>query len=129
MTRTTDELLDEIRRLTAAIDAVDAGSREHTQLVERRTGLRQEAAQRADELRHPDSVRTEIERMEQRITEMESELIGAGYSEKHLHSTIQDPGAYRYSINRAIEADQSDLLAELNERLTRLRSLLPPEGE
>lgn len=129
MTQTIDELLDEIRRLSAAITAAGDRRAERDDLVDRREALRAEAARRSDTYRHPESVRTEVERIEARLGELEDELIGAGYSEKHLQATIQDPGAYRHVINRTIADNHAEEVDELRQRLDRLRSLLPTDPD
>lgn len=125
MTRSIDEILDEIRRLSASIDAPATSASDRKRLEARRTELRDEAAAMAARFRHPDSVRTEIELIEHRLAELDAMLIGAGYSEKHLHRTVQDPGAYRYAINRQIEDNHSAEIAELRARLEHLRSNAP----
>lgn len=125
MNHTTDELLDEIRRLSAAIaDAADGTAGD---LIARREHLRTEAARRSEALRHPESVRTEVERIERRLAEFEQRLIGAGHSEKHLRTTIQDPGAYRHTINRTLAENDAAEIDMLTERLERLRELLGDE--
>lgn len=125
MNRSIDELLDEIRRLSASIAAPTTSPGERTRLEARRTRLRDEAAAISAGLRHPDSVRNEIELIERRLDELEAMLISAGYSEKHLHRTVQDPGAYRYAINRKIEDNHVAEITELRARLEYLRENSP----
>lgn len=122
MTRSINELLDEIRRLGAEIEAPETSASDRKRLEARRTELRREAAAISDRLRHPESVRAEIDLIERRLAELEAMLISAGYSEKHLHRTVQDPGAYRYAINRRIEDNHGEEIAELRLRLEHLRS-------
>lgn len=125
MTRTTDELLDEIRRLGDAIAAMPDDDPDLTRLKAERDDLRAEAARRADALRHPQSIRTEIDGIERRLAEIANHRIRAGYSEKHLGATVQDPGAYRVAINRRLDENHADEVAELTDRLARLRTLVP----
>lgn len=127
MTQTPDELLAEIRRLGEQIQAAPASSAHHRRLVERRDALRSEAARRADALRHPESVRTEIAAIEDRLRAINDELIDAGYNEKHLGRTIQDPGAYRHAINRRIAEEHASEVEELTVRLEQLRTI-PVDG-
>lgn len=128
MTRSTDDLLAEIRSLSTQIDQAPTGSIEERRLLERRDAVRAEAERMADTMRHPESVRTEIERIEERLAAFEARLIRAGSNEKHLGRTIQDPGAYRYAINQLLSEQDADEIAELRERLARLRGLRPPDS-
>lgn len=122
MNRSIDELLDEIRRLSAQIDAPATSASERKRFEARRAELRTEASALSDRMRHPDSVRTEIDLIEQRLAELDAMLISAGYSEKHLHRTVQDPGAYRHGINQRIEDNHGEEIARLRARLDHLRS-------
>mgnify|MGYP001552459411 CR=1 FL=1 len=127
MTRTTDELLAEIRSLSSEIERTADGSPEHTRLVARRDALRAEAADRSDAMRHPESVRMEIERIEARLAAYEARLIKGGYNERHLGRTIQDPGAYRHAINRLLAEQDADDIDDLRNRLVRLRRIQTAE--
>lgn len=129
MTRSTDELLEEVRSLSARLDRVPAGSPERERLLARRDAVRAEAADRSDAMRHPQSVRTEIERIEARLAAYEARLIRAGYNEKQLGRTIQDPGAYRHTINRLLADESADEIAALQARLTRLRGLQAADSQ
>jgi hypothetical protein len=124
MTSSIDDLLEEITRISARIDDLPPGSRASEQLIAERSKLRLRARDMADALRHPESVRTEIEMLEGRRSEIAGMAITKGFSEKRLGRTIQDPGAYSHDINRRIEAEHAAEVDEINKRLEHLRSLL-----
>ncbi|MFO7699051.1 MAG: hypothetical protein R6W79_00395 [Acidimicrobiia bacterium] len=124
MTSQIDDLLEEITRISAQIDDLPPGSQRAESLIAERTKLRLRARDMADALRHPQSVRTEIEMLEERRSEIAGMGITKGFSEKRLGRTIQDPGAYSHDINRRIEAEHAAEVDEISERLTHLRSLL-----
>lgn len=124
MTSQIDDLLEEITRISAQIDDLPPGSQSAESLIAERTKLRLRARDMADALRHPQSVRTEIEMLEERRSEIAGMGITKGFSEKRLGRTIQDPGAYSHDINRRIEAEHAAEVDEISERLTHLRSLL-----
>ncbi|HSJ71704.1 MAG TPA: hypothetical protein VLA29_08685 [Acidimicrobiia bacterium] len=124
MTSSIDDLLEEITRISNQIDDLPPGSRAFEQLIAERAKLRLRARDMADALRHPESVRTEIEMLEGRRSEIAGMAITKGFSEKRLGRTIQDPGAYSHDINRRIEAEHAAEVDEINERLEHLRSLL-----
>lgn len=124
MTSQIDDLLEEITRISAQIDDLPPGSQRAESLIAERTKLRLRAKNMADALRHPQSVRTEIEMLEERRSEIAGMGITKGFSEKRLGRTIQDPGAYSHDINRRIEAEHAAEVDEISERLTHLRSLL-----
>lgn len=124
MTSQIDDLLEEITRISAQINDLPPGSQRAESLIAERTKLRLRAKDMADALRHPQSVRTEIEMLEERRSEIAGMGITKGFSEKRLGRTIQDPGAYSHDINRRIEAEHAAEVDEISERLTHLRSLL-----
>lgn len=124
MTSQIDDLLEEITRISAQIDDLPPGSQRAESLIAERTKLRLRARAMADALRHPQSVRTEIEMLEERRSEIAGMGITKGFSEKRLGRTIQDPGAYSHDINRRIEAEHAAEVDEISARLTHLRSLL-----
>lgn len=124
MTSQIDDLLEEITRISAQINDLPPGSQRAESLIAERTKLRLRAKNMADALRHPQSVRTEIEMLEERRSEIAGMGITKGFSEKRLGRTIQDPGAYSHDINRRIEAEHAAEVDEISERLTHLRSLL-----
>lgn len=124
MTSSIDDLLEEITAISAQIDGLAPGSRVSEELIAQRTKLRLRARDMADALRHPESVRTEIEMLEGRRSEIAGMAITKGFSEKRLGRTVQDPGAYSHDINRRIEAEHAAEVGEINERLEHLRSLL-----
>lgn len=124
MTSPIDELLEEITRISARINDLPPGSQRAEPLIAERRKLRLRARDMADALRHPESVRTEIEMLEKRRSEIAGMTITKGFSEKRLGQTIQDPGAYSHDINRRIEAEHATEVDEIGERLEHLRSLL-----
>lgn len=123
-----DALLTEVQELSARIDAGPADDPATDELVLRRDELRRIAHHAALDRRHPKSVETEIERLEQRLSEIAAMLITKGYSEKYVGKTIQDPGAYSHTINELIGQEHRKEVADITERLTELRSI-DPDGD
>ena len=111
-----DELLEQIRDLSRRIDTVGTDSPEADRLIDERAALRRRAKDLSDERRHPDSVRSEIELIEERLAEIEALSIGEASSEKWFKQTIQDPGAYRYTINRLLDEEHDAEVSYLTER-------------
>jgi septal ring factor EnvC (AmiA/AmiB activator) len=118
-----DELLAEIRDLSRRLDDTSLDRAERERIEGRRDELRKAARTLEDERRHPASVAAEIALLEDRLAQIEASRIDAAWSEKHMHRTIQDPGAYRHAINRAIDEEHRDEVAAINERLARLRAI------
>ena len=126
-----DDILRRVREITEALTDPTLDSKDRTALERTRDGLRVRARDLASTTRHPESVATEIEMIEDRLAEIERMSITKGYSEKHISRTIQDPGAYRYGINRMLEAEHADEVRALEDRLAELRTveLRPDEQE
>lgn len=124
MTSPIDDLLEEIARISSRIDELPPGSELAEPLVAQRATLRVRAKAMADAMRHPESVRTEIEMLEDRLSEIEGMAIAKGFSEKRLGRTIQDPGAYSHGINKRIRAEHAAEVQEIGERLSHLRALM-----
>jgi hypothetical protein len=123
-----DELLTTISALSDRIDALGGDDPDRLDLEQRRDELRLRARALADAGRHPASIAAEIEMLENRLLEIDQLFITKGYSEKHLHHTIQDPGAYSHTINRLLEAEHQNEITEIRERLDHLRSIEPTTG-
>lgn len=120
-----DELLTTIAALSDRIQALGDGDPARAGLEQRRDDLRLRARSLADAGRHPASIAAEIEMLESRLVEIDQLFISKGYSEKHLPHTVQDPGAYSHTINRLLEEEHRDEIAEIRLRLDHLRSILP----
>jgi len=129
VTRDIDDLLAEIRDVSRQLDDETLDRAQRDDLTQRREHLRDVARTVADGGRHPASVEAEIALLEHRLAEIEAMRIGEGWSEKHMRRTIQDPGAYRHTINRAIDEHHQDEIATINERLERLRAIDPTGGQ
>jgi hypothetical protein len=127
VTESIDDILIEIRSISDRLSSLDDGDPERRSLEARRTDLRAQAAAIADGLRHPVSVETEIAMLEARLEEIDELRIRAGYNEKHLGRTIQDPGAYRHGINARITRDHAAEIDDITRRLAHLRSLASGE--
>ena len=123
MTTDIDQILDRIVDLSRQIEDLDPDSAKRAALIDERAALRARAQELSDARRHPDSVRAEIELIEARLAEIDEMLIEPASSEKWFKQTIQDPGAYRFTINRILDEDHADEVASLSERLERLRGL------
>lgn len=120
-----DELLSTISALSDRIDGLGVDDVERARLEGRRDELRSRAKFLADERRHPASIVAEIDMLERRLVEINQLFISKGYAEKHLPYTVQDPGAYSHTINRLLEEEHQDEIAEIRLRLDHLRSIAP----
>ena len=118
-----DALLTAIVDLSHQLDELSDDDPRRGELESRRDSLRSEAEAISDSLRHPASVAAEIDMLERRIKEIEAMAIGQGYSEKRLHTTIQDPSAYSHGINRRLEKNHEEELEAITLRLAHLRTL------
>ncbi len=119
-----DDLFTRISDLSTRIAALDENDPARTKLERDRALLRDRAAAIADAGRHPDSVRLEIESIQNRLAQIEQMKITEGYQEKRGGKTIQDPGAYSANINRLLSEHHGEEVEQLSARLTRLCSLL-----
>ena len=122
---TIDELLADIKAVSARIDALDADDPKRERLEAQRSALRETAQHIADATRHPDAIVRHIEALETRLREIERLIIKQGYMEKTVGPRIQDPGAYSHNINKAIAEDHADEVRAINDQLTRLRAVAP----
>ncbi len=118
-----DELLSEIRSLSSQLRGLDSESAEALRLEARKQELRELAQRTADAGRHPESVATQIESLEQRLAQIDGMLITKGFSERRQGKVIQDPGAYSHNINKAIEADHASEVESIKTQLARLKSI------
>lgn len=123
MPETIDELLSEIRALSAEIETLDDDSPRRRKLEKRRLELRSTAQNIADTSRHPDAIARQVEALEARLDEIGALLIKKGYSERSVGKTIQDPGAYSHNINKAIAEDHADEVRSIDAQLARLRAV------
>jgi hypothetical protein len=119
-----DAILRDVEDISRRLARDDLSARDRRALENERDRLRSQARELADERRHPDSIRAEIEMLEARLAEIDDLLIGKGYSEKWFKQTIQDPSAYSHTINAALREQHAGEVDEITERLTRLRALL-----
>ncbi|MEZ5175945.1 MAG: hypothetical protein R2823_07035 [Acidimicrobiia bacterium] len=129
MSELVDNLVNEIRVLSRDIAGMDDDNPRRADLIHEREQLRIRARHLADASRHPDAVQRQIEALEDRLDEIERMQIEPGWSERHHAPRIQDPGAYRYGINRAITDDHADEVASIKAQLERLRSTRPDARE
>ncbi|MGI9585327.1 MAG: hypothetical protein ACR2N7_07020 [Acidimicrobiia bacterium] len=125
MEDSVDTILRSVRELSASINGLPEDDPKRERLVRERESLREQAAAMADQHRHPVSVENEISMIEQRLAEIDAMTITKGYSEKHLKHTIQDPGAYSHNINKLLAEEHKAEVAELEDRLAHLRTLVP----
>ncbi len=127
-----DEILSSVEAISRRLQEHDLSHDERSRLEAERDALRTQARDLADGRRHPDSVRNEIAMLEERLEAINAQLIGKGYSEKWLKQTIQDPGAYSHNINALLAEQHAAEVADIADRLARLRSLdveRPDEGD
>ena len=118
-----DELLTEILSISTQLRSLEPDSAEAIRLDERKEELRDLAKQTADAGRHPESVATQIESLEQRLAQINGMLITQGFAERRQGKVIQDPGAYSHNINKAIEADHAAEVDSINKQLARLKAI------
>lgn len=124
-----DEIYEQANAITEALADPSLDETERLTLERERENLRSQARDIASATRHPRSIETEIAMIEERLATIEGMRISKGYSEKHLARTIQDPGAYRHTINRLLDEEHEAEVRSLEERLTRLRAIAARERE
>ncbi|VAW08053.1 hypothetical protein MNBD_ACTINO01-1662 [hydrothermal vent metagenome] len=123
-----DDLFAQISDLSTRIAALDESDPTRKKLERNRVRLRDQAASIADAGRHPESVRLEIESIQNRLAQINGMKITEGYQEKRGGKIIQDPGAYSATINRLLSEHHAEEIEQLTDRLARLRSLLDDSG-
>lgn len=128
MTRSIDDIYSTIVSLSAQINSLPTGGPERARLELERDRVRSQAAHLSAEGRHPKSVELEIEAIEQRLAQIDAQLITEGYSEKRSGKNLQDPGAYSVTINRLLNEHHADEVKTLTEQLERLRRPGDAEG-
>ena len=123
MTSEADRILQRAKTVNAALEDPELEPSVRQSLENEQTELRMQARRLAETGRHPQSVEAEISMIEERLTAIDAMQITKGYSEKRLSRTVQDPGAYRYTINRMLDEEHSAEVAELEQRLAELRRI------
>ena len=123
MTSEADRILERAKAVNAALEDPGLEPSARRSLETEQAELRVQAQRLAAAGRHPQSVEAEIAMIEERIAAIDAMQITKGYSEKHLSRTVQDPGAYRYAINRMLDDEHRTEVAELEQRLAELRQI------
>jgi hypothetical protein len=126
---TIDDIFREVNALSLELDQMEDTDPKRELLLTRRDRLRAKARTLADSKRHPVSVENEIAMLEARLEEIDALFIGKGYSEKHLTKGFSDPGAYSATINLMLESDHKAEVASIEQRLTDLRKINPPNDK
>ena len=124
MPSSIDDLFKRISMLSTSIANLAEGDPERRRLERDRDRLRIEATKMAHTGRHPESVRLEIQAIENRLAEIERMKITEGYQERRGGKNIQDPGAYSAGINQTLDEQHAEEVAGLTDRLDRLRSFV-----
>ncbi len=123
MQPTIDDIFNQVRLVSAKLDAMAGDDPSRPDLVRRLVRLRAEAQSRANSARHPLSVEAETEMLEARLSEIDALFVSKGYAEKHLTKGFSDPGAYSATINRKIADNYAEEISEIKQRLSELREI------
>ncbi len=121
---TIDELLTEIVKLTAGIEAADPGSTERERLEERRDSLRTLARTARDNARSDADLENELGTLLRRLAHIDDRPIDKGWTEKTNYRWFNDPGAYSSQINRKINEQDEDERADIVKRIAEIEAVL-----
>lgn len=124
MKRTSDDIFRDAHAIALALEATADDDPARDSLLRQQDRLRAQARILADERRHPVSVENEIAMLEHRLDEIHALFITEGYPEKHLKKGFSDPGAYSAAINRKLASDHGAEVAEIEQRLNDLRTII-----
>lgn len=122
-----DDILNQAKALSAELDSMPPDDPGRLRIEKRQMRLREKALELSLERRHPVSIDNEIAMLEARLEKISEMLISKGYNEKHLGTTIQDPGAYSSTINYMIAAEHAEEVRQIDARLNELRAVQADE--
>lgn len=124
-----DEVLAELRRLSATLAGLREDDPRRVALDRRREELRRTARDAADRARHPDSLRRELELLRDRLAALEALPIEPSWPERTPAPWINDPSAYARDINRRIAEQTAGERRWLAARIARLETLLQSRND
>jgi D-alanyl-D-alanine carboxypeptidase len=129
MANTIDELLAEIRSLSARHDSDDLTAKERDRLLSQKTEIQSQARAISASGRHPDSVKRQVETLQARRRAINDLFIKPGYAEKRGGKNIQDPAAYSHNINATLRDKYQIELDDIDTQLAALRPLIAEPDE
>lgn len=120
-----DALLDELARLRLRIAELAPGDPHRTTLEDRRDSIHARARHAADRIRPADELRRELERIQERLAEIDRMPIDPSFTERRQERwPIGNPTGYIRKINAMIETQTDDERRQLVERVAELTALL-----
>jgi hypothetical protein len=129
VTSDVDDMYRRAQSLSLKLDAMSEDDPKRANVLRARDRLRSDARKLANSARHPLSVETETAMLLARLEEIDDLFVTKGYAEKHLTQGFSDPGAYSATINRTLADDHAAEIAEIELRLSDLRSIDLPDIE
>ncbi len=123
MSITPDEALAETLAIRVQLDALDPSSPEYRKLELRRRELVQAAQEATYLARSPDSVRSEIAHLEQRLASFEDDKIDVPAWQTAM-PTINDPTAHSSRLNEKMDANTQLDRDAIEQQIERLKKAL-----
>jgi hypothetical protein len=123
VTKTPDDLLAQLTAIRTELDALAPSSPEYHELEAKRIRLTVEAEEASDAARNPESLRAELEHLEQRLATFESEKISIPAWQAAM-PTMNDPAAHATKLNTELDAKTELERAAVEKRIARLRKVL-----
>lgn len=123
-----EQVLEELLEIRQRLDALAPDAPERDILEVRRAELRLAAQEVADTTRNHENLAAELEHLERRLADFESEKINVPGWQVAMTSggrfSINDPAAHAYKLNQALD-DKTELdRAAIEDRIGRLRKAL-----
>lgn len=118
---TPDQILAELRTLNDQLESLQPDSRERTALEERRAALRHQARMTSDAGRNPGNLRTELDHLRGRLTELDDERVEVPNWQKTLTANgrfsitnpIADAARINAELDKATEPDRAAIVARI----------------
>ena len=122
MSTSIDEALAFARDLTSKLRTMASDDPDRAALVDELNDYRKEVRLAADRGRSVAALTIDLEHIDRRLSELDSQRIKAPFAATSF--SIQDPEAYSLPINKAIDENNADTIAKLNERQKELKTAL-----
>jgi chromosome segregation ATPase len=125
---TPGQVLAELDAIRLQLETLSPDSPEREQLLQRRADLRQAAQATADATRNPKALRAELEHLESRLSQFESEKINVPAWQMSMSSggrfSINDPAAHASKLNQAIDEANSMDRQTIEDRIDEIKKAL-----
>jgi hypothetical protein len=123
-----DQVLEELLEIGQSLDALAPDAPERAGLEARRADLRLAAQEVADATRNHTNLAAELEHLERRLVDFESEKINVPGWQIAMTSggrfSINDPAAHAYKLNQALDEKTELDRAAIEQRIGRLKKAL-----